>query len=124
MELAERVHAALKPFVNEEPLAGPLTDEEEDREAELGDALIGFHIAAAKIAGGHGMGYDDDVLCANIVKNRIALDGAKQGRGGFEALKRRGVLTVEDADRLIAESDEVVRLITERIAELRSNVWW
>lgn len=42
-------------------------------------ALHAFRIAA-DIAGGHGMGYEEDVLCGNIVKNRWALSHAVEAR--------------------------------------------
>ena len=75
-EVGMKIHHALKPHLDAaEPEPG--TDgvagrragvpADDDTGELLGKAFIGCHIAAAKIAGGHGMGYEDDVLCGNIV---------------------------------------------------------
>ena len=122
MELAERIQKVLDPLLSEEPNKDD--PDEEDLNQEIEDAAMGPQIACAKIAGGHGMGYEDEVLCANIVKNRLALAAIEQGRGGLEALKKRKTIKAAVADQLIAESDQVHELISQRIAELRSKVWW
>ena len=69
--LASRVSDALRPLMEGE-------DPDDDRCRLLGEAYISAHQAAVKIAGGHAMGYDDDVLCGNIVNNRIALEAAQR----------------------------------------------
>lgn len=122
MKLSERVQKAVDALFKK--ASEDDNREDEDLAREVDDAAIGPQIACAKIAGGHGMGYDDDVLCANIVKNRQALAGIEQGRGGLEALKKRGSIPITVADPLIAECDQVHSLILQRIAELRAKVWW
>ncbi len=122
MELADRVHETVDPLFKDQPFEDDREDEDLAREVD--DAMIGPQIASAKIAGGHGMGYNDEVLCANIVKNKMALSGIEQGRGGLKALKARGSIPAAVADSLIAECDQVHELISQRIAEMRARVWW
>jgi hypothetical protein len=76
------------------------------------------------LAGGHGMGYDDDALCGNIVCCKRSLAGADQCLRGLRALRDRGVAQPEVIDPLIQEGEQVRKLVEERIAELRSRVWW
>jgi hypothetical protein len=90
----------------------------------LGEAVIGAHIAAAKIAGGHAMGYDDDVLCGNIVNCRRGLAGIQQSEAALAALRDRDVIPADLADSLVQQIQPARQLLEERIAELRSRVWW
>jgi hypothetical protein len=76
----------------------------------------------ANLAGGHGLGYDEDSICGNIVKCRWArsdcefcremLEGFRQKTGDVKYLP------------LIEESRRLSDLIRERIARLRQRVWW
>ena len=116
-ELGHRCGELLKPLMSDE------LKSEEVAEA-VGSAFIGSHIAGAKIAGGHGMGYADDVLCGNIVNNRRALEGAKQGLSGWQAIREMGLLPPAVADPIIAQHVKLQQLIEERIVELRKRVWW
>lgn len=78
---------------------------------------------AADIAGGHGLGYEEESLCGNIVKNRWALDHAHEAaRLVCEILRRDG-----DSPRLLKfppTLDRIRQELTRRIADLRSRVWW
>lgn len=78
---------------------------------------------AADIAGGHGLGYDEDAICGNIVKNRWALDHARESQHLFEALMKRDGAQPELA-ALLGHLPPIIRAIEERIAELRTKVWW
>lgn len=77
----------------------------------------------ADIAGGHGLGYDEETLCGNIAKNRWALQHAEEVGRFLALLDQRTdmhlpvALTRGRVDRLIA-------LLRERIQFLRSKVWW
>jgi hypothetical protein len=115
--LASRVSDALRPLMEGE-------DPDDDRCRLLGEAYITAHQAAVKIAGGHAMGYDDDVLCGNIVNNRISLDAAKRCEQAWGELVEQQIVSREVAEPLVAEMRAVQKLIEERIAELRSRVWW
>jgi hypothetical protein len=115
--LADRAGKALRPLMEAEDL-------DEDLGRLLGEAYISAHQAAVKIAGGHAMGYDDDVLCGNIVNNRISLDAIQRCQQAWAELQELQIVSREVAEPLVAEMREVQKLIEERIAELRSRVWW
>ena len=76
----------------------------------------------ANLAGGHGLGYDDDTICGNIVKCRWALADCEFCREILEQRLRRS--DSPELARLVAESKVLSEAIRERIAELRSRVWW
>jgi hypothetical protein len=115
MTAAERIHKALKTELEKPADSG---------DEEIGEAFINAHIACAKIAGGHGMGYDDDVLCGNIVCNKIALAANKRCEEALLALRERKVIPAETIDPLLPDLLEARASIEQRIAELRSKVWW
>jgi hypothetical protein len=76
----------------------------------------------ANLAGGHGLGYDEETLCGNIVKCRWALADCEFCREMLEYL-------VQKTGRKIYRSlaNQSIRLseqIRERIARLRTRVWW
>jgi len=76
----------------------------------------------ANLAGGHGLGYEEDTLCGNIVKCRWALADCEFCREILEQMARRTGDPVLAA--LVAESKELSAAIRERVAALRSKVWW
>ena len=108
------VHEALKDYLDAE-------DEEPDEDI---DRVSSCFQVAAKIAGGHGMGYEDDVLCGNIVCNKRALAAADESLEALDSLEGRNVVDSETLKSLIAEGRNVRHLVDSRIAELRSRVWW
>lgn len=76
----------------------------------------------ANLAGGHGLGYDEDSICGNIVKCRWALSDCEFCREMLEQLHQR---TPEPRyAELIAESRRLAESIRDRIARLRKRVWW
>jgi hypothetical protein len=95
-----------------------------DEDEALADALVGMGLAAAKIAGGHGLGYDDESICGNIVNNKRALAGVRQCRRGLTELRDDGRLDKKAADVLLDECRRVEELIAARIEDLRARVWW
>lgn len=123
MEVGERVTDGLKPWMDG-PVKERRTPAEEDHDARLGEAFIGIHIAAAKLSGGHAMGYEDDALCGNIVNCKRALEGAEQSERALRALGEDGMLPKELVDDLAPRVREVADAIRARIAELRARVWW
>lgn len=90
----------------------------------LREAIGGSMRVGAKIAGGHGMGYDDEALCGNIVCCRRALEAAEESLRALEELTTAGPIPAETLDPLIHEGRQIQSLVEERIAELRSQVWW
>lgn len=97
---------------------------------DLGDDLPGnaelLFLSAGKIganlAGGHGLGYDDESICGNIVKCRWALSDCEFCREMLEQLHEK---TGDDRyAKLIDDSRRLAESIRERIGRLRQRVWW
>lgn len=74
------------------------------------------------LAGGHGLGYDEDSLCGNIVKCRWALSDCEFCREMLEQLHQQTGQPVYG--ELVGESRELAARIRDRIARLRERVWW
>lgn len=76
----------------------------------------------ANLAGGHGLGYDEDTLCGNIVKCRWALADCEFCREILEHMARRtGDPMLAD---LVTECEALSTVLRERVAALRARVWW
>jgi hypothetical protein len=110
-----KVHNALKKYL--EAVDG-------DPGEDVSIAHLNSMIIAAKIAGGHGMGYEDHALCGNIVCCKRALEAANKCLEAMKTLKERGTVPAKTLDPLITEGEEIRRLVEVRIAELRKRVWW
>ncbi len=115
MHAAEKIHQALRPL---------LGGDAEDAEEEIQEAFVQGHIACAKIAGGHGIGYDDRAICGNIVYNRLALNANERCQEALQALVDKGIIAKALLESLMPDLLEARRSIQHRIAELRSRVWW
>ena len=76
----------------------------------------------ANLAGGHGLGYDDEFICGNIVKCRWALSDCEFCREMLEQLYQKTSETVYG--ELTEESRRLADLVRDRIARLRKRVWW
>jgi hypothetical protein len=76
----------------------------------------------ANLAGGHGLGYDDESICGNVVKCRWALSDCEFCREMLEQLRDQ---TGDERYAFLAlESRRLAESIRERIANLRKRVWW
>jgi hypothetical protein len=76
----------------------------------------------ANLAGGHGLGYDDETICGNVVKCRWALSDCEFCR---EMLEQYHDQTGEERyAELAADAARLAEGIRERIARLRKRVWW
>jgi hypothetical protein len=117
-DVAMRVWDALKPW------SEMRADEEDEAGEKVGEAFIGIQISAAKLAGGHGMGYDDESICGNIVCCKKGLAGAEQTEQALTWLREEGTLPKEKVDLLLPEVKKVQEAIRARIEELRKRVWW
>lgn len=96
-----------------------------DLEEVPGNAEL-LYLSAGKIganlAGGHGLGYDEEFICGNIVKCRWALSDCEFCREMLEQLHQQ---TGNQAyAELAAECRRIADVISERIARLRQRVWW
>jgi hypothetical protein len=115
------VHKALQVYVEKEAGDDP-PEPDEPLQAAFANSLI----VAAKIAGGHGMNFDgrEETLCGNIVYCKIALEAASKTLGALEELKRLGRVPGNVLTPLTEEGVVVRQLVEQRIADLRSRVWW
>jgi hypothetical protein len=116
-ELGLKIDKLFKPYMK-----GSVDDDPSD--GRYGEAWIGMFNAAVKISGGHSLGYDDEFLCGNIVKNKIALTSVDKAIEAFLSLKADGLLPAALVDQVLPEARKVRDAIAERIAELRKGVWW
>ena len=124
-QVGMRIHEALQPYMEARAPQDP--DEEWDRDEtdeRMGEAYIGCMIAAAKVIGGHAMGYEDDVLCGNIANCKRGLAGADQCEKALLWLRETGALPAELVDKLLPDVRAVQQAVRERIEELRKGVWW
>lgn len=120
-----RIGKLLDPFMKKSDRAGAvLSPQEEDAGDLLGKAWIGCHVAAAKVSGGHAMGYEDDVLCGNIVNCRRGLAGVDEGIAAVRELAASKVLPAGVVSEILDMYDETRKAVEARIAELRAKVWW
>jgi hypothetical protein len=76
----------------------------------------------ANLAGGHGLGYDEDSICGNIVKCRWALSDCEFCREMLEQLHEQS--GEERFAALVEESRRLADAIRDRINRLRKRVWW
>jgi hypothetical protein len=62
--------------------------EDDPTDGLFGEALIGAHIASAKIVGGHSLGYGKHYINGNIARQRIGLDAVDKSIKAFQQLKK------------------------------------
>jgi hypothetical protein len=117
----ERMLAFVQRFNETDPGSLPLP---EDPDEILQTAALGSTSVAAKIAAGHGMGYEDEVLCGNIICCRKALACADEALEALNSLVAFGLASERDIRPLLEQGQSVRLLVEERIVELRSRVWW
>ena len=75
---------------------------------------------AAHIAGGHEIGYEDEMICGNIAKCKRAVICTDHCIESLLNLSRY----YTDAWKLLVQARIVRSFIGRRIADLRKNVWW
>lgn len=99
-------------------------DEMNDACRLLGTLCVGPDLCAAKIVGGHGMGYEDAMIGGNIVNNRRGRDGLIEARNALEDLVALKEISEDLAARIREQLDELIVQMDERIAELRKRITW
>jgi hypothetical protein len=99
---------------------GGYSDESEFLWQELDDET---QLIATSIATGHGIGYEDDHICGNIVKCRQGLSHAERSVALIQRL-RRGREGEATLDRLLGTALFTRYALEERITKLRARVWW
>lgn len=78
---------------------------------------VAFHIAS-----GHGLGYEDSHICGNIVKCRDALRGIERSIALLHSLQ--SAAPGHEIDDLLGTAVFVRQALMQRIATLRTRVWW
>lgn len=99
-----------------------LPDTNKRLDEEAAQAMIQAHIAAAKISGGHAMGYEDEVIGGNVVNCKRALAAARECRTALLAMRADTGETI--VAPLLASAELLIPTIEQRIAELRARMWW
>lgn len=99
-------------------------DENSDACRLLGTLCVGPDLCGAKIAGGHGMGYDDHMIGGNIVNNRRGRDGLIEARDALQELLAMKEVPEDLAKKIQEQLDELIAQMDERIAELRKRITW
>jgi len=79
---------------------------------------------AGQIANGHGIGYERDTLCGNIVCCSRALRSLAECFDSLLTLRRRGILPPAEVDELLGHGRAASDAIAQRIDDLRRRVWW
>jgi len=91
--------------------------------SEINELLQNSYIIPAKIAGGHGMGYEKDMLEGNIANCKRGLVAANNCVNLLAALKARTTPTTELL-RLHALAVRTRDAVKAWIEELRGRIWW
>lgn len=115
-ECGRHVDRILEPWMNQ--------DTNVDLDERIPEIWTNIHVAAAKISGGHAMGYEDEVLCGNIVCNTIALQAVELCIRNTTELGSEKILPPASVDLLVPEFRAVHQVISDRISDLRKRVWW
>ncbi len=111
-----RVHKALQEHLD----VGQELDPDDPLFVAFADSLI----VAAKIAGGHAMGYEEEFLCGNIVCCKRSLVAADRSVAALDDLAQHETIPTETIQPLLEEGRQVRALVEQHMAQLRSRVWW
>ena len=88
------------------------------------EAISASSVIPAKIAGGHGMGYEKDTLCGNIANCKRSLKNARKCIYMLEIVRAKATCPDSDINVLISDAINVEREVLKRIEYLRSRIWW
>jgi hypothetical protein len=88
------------------------------------EAISASSMIPAKIAGGHGMGYEKDTLCGNIANCKRSLKNARKCVYLLEIVRAKSTGSDRGINKLISEAINVEREVLKRIEYLRSRIWW
>jgi len=89
---------------------------------DVRQAISSAHLVPAKIAGGHGIGYERDALCGNIANCKRALKKADACVQALEDIVSRHLVPEGDGIVLLAEAEAVRRDVANWIANLRARI--
>ncbi|MDP6923829.1 MAG: hypothetical protein R2568_02095 [Candidatus Scalindua sp.] len=88
------------------------------------EAISASSVIPAKIAGGHGMGYEKDTLCGNIANCKRSLKNARKCIYMLEIVRAKATCPDSDINILIGDAIKVEREVIKWIEYLRSRIWW
>ena len=91
---------------------------------DVRQALFAAQMVPARVAGGHGIGYERDSLCGNIANCKRARRSLAECVEQIRQLESRGILNSSRAQRLIRRSGQVSTTLDRWIENLRARVWW
>jgi len=120
--LAKDYARALAQFLGVAPSGAAQDDGGEDEDGRL--AADAAADAQARLADGHGLGYERGWLCGNIVCCKRALAALGASLNALAALLRRRALPPSEGEALLRQGRELQQAIAGRIEELRLRVWW
>lgn len=95
-----------------------------DTDENIIEAISASSMISAKIAGGHGMGYEKDLLCGNIANCKRSLKNARKCIYSLELVRANALFPENEMNILISEAIKVEREVIKWIEELRSKIWW
>jgi hypothetical protein len=97
---------------------------EVDIDEDVVEVISASSMVPAKIAGGHGMGYEKDSLCGNIANCKRSLKSAKVCVCSLEIVRTKSTFPESDINSLIGEAIKVEREVMKWIECLRARIWW
>ena len=99
-------------------------NEHDEGDEDVAQAFIQIKIAGAKIANGHGMGYEDEVLGGNVVNCKRALAAVEECETALKQIQKRNLIPVAAAASLLEHVARSHKAVSDRIADLRARMWW
>lgn len=106
------------------PLMRDHSEATEDGDEDLAQAFIQIKIAGAKIASGHTMGYEDEVLGGNVVNCKRALAAVEECEIALKQIQKTNLIPAEAVPPLLEHIARSHQAISDRITELRARMWW
>jgi len=97
---------------------------EGEGDEDVAQAFIQIKIAGAKIASGHGMGYEDEVIGGNVVNCKRALTAIEECKVAIKAIAAKKLIAAAAVPDLLEHVAKAHQAVSDRITELRARMWW
>jgi hypothetical protein len=108
-----KLHWLLRPYASGDA-------DEDPTDGLVGQALIGPHIASAKIVGGHSLGYGKHYINGNIACQRIGLDAVDKSMKAYDLLVKDGHVPAEFVKRIMPDLIRLREVLAARIERMRA----
>ncbi len=108
-----KLHHALRPYSSGDA-------DEDPTDGMLGQALIGPHIASAKIVGGHSLGYGKHYINGNIACQRIGLDAVDKSINAYDILVKDGHVPAAFVKSIMPDLKRLREVLAARIERMRA----